>query len=117
MSRLRFGIAVASVWLLAGAAAVRAQQSDSSNELARNIYKQLIEINTTDSVGSTTRRRRSHGQTPPRRRFSRRPTCKFWRPTTAKATWSPAFTAPGARKPILFICHLDVVEPDAKTGP
>ena len=32
----------------------QAQSNDSTNKLARDIYKQLIEINTTDSVGSTT---------------------------------------------------------------
>ena len=31
-----------------------AQNDDATNQLARAIYKQLVEINTTDSVGSTT---------------------------------------------------------------
>src|SRR5271156_6577641 len=33
---------------------LHAQCNDATNKLARNIYKQLIEISTTDSVGSTT---------------------------------------------------------------
>src|SRR5580704_12416712 len=33
---------------------LRAQSNDATNKLARDIYKQLIEINTTDSIGGTT---------------------------------------------------------------
>ena len=33
---------------------LHAQCNDATNKLAREIYKQLIEINTADSVGSTT---------------------------------------------------------------
>src|SRR5271154_6075329 len=33
---------------------LHAQSNDATNKLARDIYKQLIEISTTDSVGSTT---------------------------------------------------------------
>src|SRR5476651_2025857 len=48
------------IWLLAAAgclssaAAARAQQQTDPNPLARGIFKQLIEINTTDSVGNVT---------------------------------------------------------------
>ena len=34
--------------------ALRAQLNDATKQLARDIFKQLVEINTTDSVGSTT---------------------------------------------------------------
>ncbi len=109
MSRLRFGIAVASVWLLAGAAAVRAQQSDSSNELARNIYKQLIEINTTDSVGSTTVAAEAMAK---RLRDAGFPASdvQVLGPTDRKGNMVARIHGTGAKKPILFICHLDVVE-------
>jgi hypothetical protein len=37
-----------------GGVALRAQPDDANRQLAREIFKQLIEINTTDSIGSTT---------------------------------------------------------------
>ena len=39
---------------LAVAAPIKAQTNDATNRLAHDIFRQLIEINTTDSVGNTT---------------------------------------------------------------
>src|SRR5579862_4851515 len=51
--RIRAPFAVALLVALA-AAALPAQLDDSTRTLARGIFRQLVEINTTDSVGSTT---------------------------------------------------------------
>src|SRR5580692_5616470 len=45
---------VALISPLVAAPSIPAQETDATNKLAHDIYKQLIEINTTDSVGSTT---------------------------------------------------------------
>ena len=51
---------------------VAAQQADpAQREFDREIFKQLVEINTTDSVGNITTRRRSHAEASARRRLSR----------------------------------------------
>jgi acetylornithine deacetylase/succinyl-diaminopimelate desuccinylase-like protein len=109
MPRLRLGIAVGLIGLLAGAAAVRAQQSDASKELARSIYKQLIEINTTDSVGSTTVAAEAMAK---RLRDAGFPASdvQVLGPTDRKGNMVARIHGTGAKKPILFICHLDVVE-------
>jgi hypothetical protein len=53
---------------LAAPLAMRAQSDDATRSLSRDIFQQLIEINTTDSVGSTTSSRASHGAASARRR-------------------------------------------------
>ncbi|MGA7552910.1 MAG: hypothetical protein WBW54_04145, partial [Candidatus Acidiferrales bacterium] len=49
---LRFAIAVLVCIFAAGTS--RAQVNDATKQLSHDIFKQLVEINTTDSVGSTT---------------------------------------------------------------
>ena len=51
-SRTLFALALVASLFCAGA--LRAQVNDSTKQLSRDIFKQLVEINTTDSVGSTT---------------------------------------------------------------
>src|ERR1700685_4319525 len=52
--KFRPSILSAALACLFFAGSLHAQSKDATNGLARDIYKQLIEINTTDSVGSTT---------------------------------------------------------------
>ena len=89
--------------------ACSAALNDAATQLSRDIFQELIEINTTDSVGSTTARGGGHGQAPDRRGISRRRRSGARRRTIAKATWSRAsrYRRP---KPMLIIGHLDVVE-------
>jgi acetylornithine deacetylase/succinyl-diaminopimelate desuccinylase-like protein len=91
------------------AGGLRAQLNDATKQLARDIYKQLIEINTTDSVGSTTvaaeamaKRLRDAG-------FSAIDV-QVLGPNARKGNMVARLHGTGARKPILMICHLDVVE-------
>src|SRR5579871_5262530 len=94
-------------------AGLHAQQTPpldaASRELARDVFKQLIEINTTDSVGSTTvaaeamRKRLLDAGFPPG-------DIQVLGPNDRKGNLVARLRGTGARKPILFMCHLDVVE-------
>jgi acetylornithine deacetylase/succinyl-diaminopimelate desuccinylase-like protein len=88
---------------------LKAQSQEQTNQLAREIFKQLIEINTTDSVGNVTtaaeamaRRLRDAG-------FSGDDVIVAG-PNDRKKNLVARFRGTGKRKPILFIGHLDVVE-------
>src|ERR1700728_141725 len=86
-----------------------AQDDDAPNKLAHDIYKQLIEINTTDSVGSTTVAAEVMAQ---RLRDAGYPAgdVQVLGPNPRKGNLVARLRGTGARKPVLMICHLDVVE-------
>ena len=90
-------------------AGLPAQDSDTANRLARDIYKQLIEINTTDSVGSTTVAAEAMAK---RLRDAGYPASdvQVMGPNSRKGNLVARLRGTGARKPMLLICHLDVVE-------
>ncbi len=88
---------------------VRAQTAAETKQLAHDIFKQLIEINTTDSVGNVTtaadamaKRLRDAG-------FSETDVAVAG-PNDRKKNLVARILGTGKRKPILFIGHLDVVE-------
>jgi acetylornithine deacetylase/succinyl-diaminopimelate desuccinylase-like protein len=85
------------------------QGRDQTNQLAHDIFKQLIEINTTDSVGNVTtaaeamaKRLRDGGLAEGDLHVAG--------PNERKKNLVARFRGTGKRKPILFIGHLDVVE-------
>jgi acetylornithine deacetylase/succinyl-diaminopimelate desuccinylase-like protein len=88
---------------------ILAQDGDGANNLAHDIYKQLIEINTTDSVGSTTVAAEAMAQ---RLRDAGYPASdvQVLGPNPRKGNLVARLRGTGARKPMLMICHLDVVE-------
>src|ERR1700684_890382 len=88
---------------------VFAQDGDATNKLAREIYKQLIEINTTDSVGSTTVAADAMAQ---RLRDAGYPASdvQVLGPNSRKGNLVARLRGTGVRKPMLLLCHLDVVE-------
>lgn len=95
--------------LLCFATSVGAQNAEQANEEARLIFKQLIEINTTDSVGNVTtaaeamaRRLRDAG-------FAEGDVLVDG-PNERKKNMVARYHGTGKKKPILFIGHLDVVE-------
>src|ERR1700744_1230200 len=113
MTFSRWGIAAGCAALTfaagVGAGALRAQLSDANKDLATDIFKQLIEINTTDSVGSTTvaaeamaKRLRDAG-------FAGEDV-KLLAPNPRKGNIVARLHGTGAHKPVLLIGHLDVVE-------
>jgi acetylornithine deacetylase/succinyl-diaminopimelate desuccinylase-like protein len=84
---------------------------DATHQLAHDIFKQLIEINTTDSVGSTTVAANAMRQRLLDGGFSGDDVVVLG-PNDRKGNMVARYrgTGAGERKPILIICHLDVVE-------
>ncbi len=86
-----------------------AQHQDDSKQLARKIFQQLIEINTTDSVGNVTTAAEALAT---RLRDSGFATGDVLvdGPNERKKNLVVRLHGSGQRKPILFLAHLDVVE-------
>lgn len=98
--------------VLAGVCAVSAGAAsldEPSRQLSRDIFRQLIEINTTDSVGNTTvaaeamRSRLLQAGLPA-------DDAVVMGPNERKGNMVARFRGTGHAKPILIIAHLDVVE-------
>jgi acetylornithine deacetylase/succinyl-diaminopimelate desuccinylase-like protein len=102
-------VLVGLISLFLAGPSILAQEGDATNKLAHDIYKQLIEINTTDSVGSTTVAAEAMAQ---RLRDAGYPASdvQVLGPNARKGNLVARLRGTGARKPMLMICHLDVVE-------
>ncbi len=87
----------------------RAQNREAVNQEARAIFKQLIEINTTDSVGNVTKASEAMAQRLLAAGFSQQDV-RIAGPNERKKNLVVRFHGTGQKKPILFIGHLDVVE-------
>jgi acetylornithine deacetylase/succinyl-diaminopimelate desuccinylase-like protein len=87
----------------------RAQSKDETNHLAREILKQLIEINTTDSVGNVTTAAEAMAKRLRDAGFSEKDVIVAG-PNERKKNLVVRFHGTGKQKPVLFIGHLDVVE-------
>ena len=84
--------------------------SDSEDDrLARDIYRELIEINTTDSVGDTTKAAEAMAA---RLRTAGFPETDIHvlGPNPRKGNLVARYRGAGRRKPLLLLAHLDVVE-------
>jgi acetylornithine deacetylase/succinyl-diaminopimelate desuccinylase-like protein len=86
-----------------------AQNREAVNQEARAILKQLIEINTTDSVGNVTRASEAMAQRFLAAGFPQQDV-RVAGPIERKKNLVVRFHGTGQKKPILFIGHLDVVE-------
>lgn len=89
--------------------AVSAQISNSDHQMARDIFRQLIEINTTDSVGNVTTAAKAMEQRMLDAGFSQGDIF-IGGASDTKENLVVRYRGTGKKKPILFICHLDVVE-------
>jgi len=87
----------------------RAQSLGPVDQLARDIFKQLIEINTTDSAGNVTTAAEAMAQRLRNAGFAEND-LHVAGPNERKKNLVARFRGAGKRKPILFIGHLDVVE-------
>src|SRR5260370_10450827 len=87
----------------------RTQAQDQTKQLAHDILKQLIEINTTDSVGNVTTAAEAMAARLRDGGFADSD-IKVAGPNERKKNLVARFRGTGKRKPILFIGHLDVVE-------
>ena len=106
MYRRYFASAVAAV-LLTGIC--HADTDQNSNALARDLFKELIEINTTDSVGSVTAASEAMAK---RLRDAGFPASdiQILGPNDRKKNLVVRLHGSGRHKPVLLIGHLDVVE-------
>jgi acetylornithine deacetylase/succinyl-diaminopimelate desuccinylase-like protein len=95
--------------MLLSLSGVAAQTHDESRKLARDIFKELIDINTTDSVGNVTAAAEVMAA---RLRASGFPETdiQIAGPRENKKNLVVRYHGSGKRKPVLFIGHLDVVE-------
>src|SRR5437762_4603338 len=91
------------------ASRARAQVPDQTKQLAHDIFKELIEINTTDSVGNVTTAAEAMAKRLRDGGFAEGD-IKVAGPNERKKNLVVRFRGTGKRKPILFIGHLDVVE-------
>lgn len=106
--KLRHLLPIAAL-LAAGCGTALAQQNQDPHKLAFDIYKQLIETNTTESVGSTTT---AANEIAERFRAAGFPAndVVVLGPDARHGNVVARIHGTGAHKPILFIAHLDVVE-------
>ena len=88
---------------------VSAQLDPASRQLSRDILQQLIEINTTDSVGSTTTAAEAMATRLLDAGFNKNDVVVLG-PNPRKGNMVARLRGTGGRKPILLIGHLDVVE-------
>jgi hypothetical protein len=86
-----------------------AQLDPQSRKLSRDIFQQLIEINTTDSVGSTTVAAKAMAQRLLDAGFAKEDVLVLG-PNDRKGNLVVRFHGTGRAKPSLFNGHLDVVE-------
>lgn len=86
-----------------------AQISNSDHQMARDIFRQLVEINTTDSAGNVTTAAKAMEQ---RLLDAGFPKADIFigGASDSKQNLVVRYRGTGKKKPILFICHLDVVE-------
>jgi len=86
-----------------------AAPDDATRQLGRDILKELIDINTTDSVGNTTRAAEAMAK---RLKDAGFPAAdiQVLGPNERKGNMVARLRGTGANKPILIIGHLDVVE-------
>ena len=88
---------------------LRAQIDGETRQLSHDIFKQLIEINTTDSVGSTTLAAQAMAKRLLDAGFPASDV-QVLGPNNRKGNLVARLHGTGAHKPVLLIGHLDVVE-------
>src|SRR6202161_1450296 len=107
VERLRY--LVLGVLLSTATVPAVAQLDAQTRKLSRDIFQQLIEINTTDSVGSTTVAAKAMAQRLLDAGFAKQDVLVLG-PNDRKGNLAARIHGTGAAKPILFIGHIDVVE-------
>lgn len=96
--------------LFLGAVCTRAQDSESTKQLAREIFQQLIEINTTDSVGNVTTAAEAMAARFRDAGFSEQDLIIAGPNDRKKNVIVRLRGSEASEKPVLFLAHLDVVE-------
>ena len=105
-------IAGSLAWMAApsqAASEASALAPEEYQHLAHDIFKELIEINTSDSVGNVTRAAEAMAKRLREAGFDEKD-IQIAGPRENKKNLVVRYRGSGARKPVLFIGHLDVVE-------
>src|SRR6266704_3822860 len=101
---------VLPIFLIASCAPIgQTQGQGHTKQLAQDIFKELIEINTTDSVGNVTTAAEAMAKRLREAGFAEKD-LHVAGPNERKKNLVVRLRGTGNRKPILFIGHLDVVE-------
>jgi acetylornithine deacetylase/succinyl-diaminopimelate desuccinylase-like protein len=90
-------------------AKVDSKLDNDSRQLSHDIFRQLVEINTTDSAGSTTVAANAMAKRLLEAGFAAADV-QVLGPNDRKGNLVARLHGTGTKKPILFICHMDVVE-------
>jgi acetylornithine deacetylase/succinyl-diaminopimelate desuccinylase-like protein len=98
-----------SVLFAVAASAALSAQARPHEERARDIFKQLVEINTTDSVGSTTTAAEAMAARFKAAGFPDADVSVLG-PNPRKGNLVVRYRGSGAKRPLLLLAHLDVVE-------
>ena len=111
ISRAYFTAAAVTLGVLGstGALAADTAADAASNKLAREVFKQLIEINTTDSIGNVTTAAEAMAKRFRDAGFPAQDVVVLG-PTDKKKNVVVRLHGTGKHKPVLLIGHLDVVE-------
>ncbi|HVO57531.1 MAG TPA: M20/M25/M40 family metallo-hydrolase [Dongiaceae bacterium] len=104
-----WSLCVALLALLAGKGAAAQSAPEEYRKMGRDVLRELIEINTTDSVGSVTKAAEAMRRRLLAAGFEERD-LRIDGPRDNKKNLVVRFRGSGKRKPVLFIGHLDVVE-------
>jgi acetylornithine deacetylase/succinyl-diaminopimelate desuccinylase-like protein len=107
--RMRSLLLSFAVLLPALACAAPSQTNDAASALAHDVFKELIEINTTDSVGNVTTAAEAMAQRLRAGGFAAAD-LQLLGPNERKRNLVVRLHGTGKHKPILMIGHLDVVE-------
>ena len=91
------------------ASAAIAAQSGPFDARAREIYKELVEINTTDSIGNVTKAAEAMAARLKAAGFAAADV-RVLGPDPRKGNLVARYRGTGARRPVLLLAHLDVVE-------
>jgi acetylornithine deacetylase/succinyl-diaminopimelate desuccinylase-like protein len=110
INRARMGATASLLAMFWGAGGdLPAQTNDATRKLSIEIFRQLIEINTTDSVGSTTTAAQAMAKRLLDAGFPGSDV-EVLGPNDRKGNMVARLRGTGGEKPVLFIGHLDVVE-------
>src|SRR5215213_7812894 len=103
------GLFAASAIFLAGVGSASAEPRASHQQLAFDIFKELVEINTVTATGDTDRAAKAMAARLQAVGFAE-PDLQVFTPAARKGNLVARLRGTGARKPILLLAHLDVVE-------
>jgi acetylornithine deacetylase/succinyl-diaminopimelate desuccinylase-like protein len=106
---LKLRLPLALISLVLSSLASRAKIDDASKQLAHDIFEQLVETNTTDSVGNVTTAAKAMAQRFRDAGFPEKDV-QVLGPNDRKKNLVLRYHGTGSQKPVLLIGHLDVVE-------